>query len=93
MNDSGPAMGPTEDGTAVGCTGHRSALTERLSEPNAVLTRSDLAELGWPRRGVDAVVRGCGVVAVPGYSRPVVRVADYLAFVERNTYRGDRVRP
>jgi hypothetical protein len=71
----------------------RPPAAERLANPHAVLTRSDLAELGWERRAVDAIVRGCGVVAIPGYSRPVVRVAAYLEFVERNTYRGDRVRP
>jgi hypothetical protein len=29
----------------------------------------------------------------PGYSRPLIRVADFLDWRERNTYRGDRVRP
>jgi hypothetical protein len=32
-------------------------------------------------------------VALPGYSRPLVRVTDYLELVEKSTYRGDRVRP
>jgi hypothetical protein len=57
-----------------------------------VLTRSDLRELGWERRAVDSIVRACPAVAIPGYSRTVVRVADYLAFVEQHTYRRDRVR-
>ncbi len=66
---------------------------ERLSNPDAVLSRSDLRELGYKRRAVDAVFRGCPVVVLPGYSRPLVRVADYLAFLERNTYDGrSRVR-
>jgi hypothetical protein len=65
---------------------------ERLENPLAVLTRSDLAELGWSRRGVDAIMRGCPVIVVPGFSRPVVKVADYRAFLEEHTYRGDRVR-
>jgi hypothetical protein len=30
---------------------------------------------------------------LPGYSRPFVRVADYVELVERATYRDDRVRP
>jgi hypothetical protein len=58
-----------------------------------VLTRSDLRELGWERRAVDAIVRSCPAVAIPGYSRTVVRVADYLALVDRSTYAGERVRP
>jgi hypothetical protein len=30
---------------------------------------------------------------LPGYRRPLVRAADYLELVERNTYRGDSVQP
>jgi hypothetical protein len=32
------------------------------------------------------------VVAQPGYSRPLVRVADYVGLVEATTFRDDRVR-
>jgi hypothetical protein len=59
---------------------------DRLSNPDAILTRTDVAALGWNRRGVDAVFRGCPVVALPGYSRPVVRVRDYLAFLDEHTF-------
>lgn len=65
----------------------------RLSNPDALLTRSDLRELGLERRAVDAVFRELPCVAFPGYSRPLIRVGDYLELVERSTYRGDRVRP
>jgi len=74
-------------------------LRERLSQPEAFLSRSDLRELGHPRRAVDAVFRelgkpgGPGIVVFPGYSRPLIRVRDYLELVERSTFRGDRVRP
>jgi hypothetical protein len=71
----------------------REKLRARLENPDAVLTRTDLRELGWERRAVDAIVRACPAVSIPGYSRTVVRVADYLELVERSTYRGDRVRP
>jgi hypothetical protein len=57
------------------------------------MTRSDLAELGWPRRGIDAIYRRLPVVVVPGFARPMVRVADYLALLESFTYRDDQVRP
>jgi hypothetical protein len=50
---------------------------ERLGMPEALLSRTDLAELGLPRRGVDAVFRALPVVVLPGYSRPMVRVSDY----------------
>jgi hypothetical protein len=60
----------------------------RLANPDAVLSRSDLRELGYERRAVDAIFRGCAVVSLPGYSRPLIRVRDYLAFLESNTYDG-----
>jgi len=71
----------------------RPSPAERLSNPDAVLTRTDLRELGWERRAVDAIVRACPAVAIPGYSRTVVLVRDYLELVEASTFRGDRVRP
>lgn len=70
----------------------REALQERLALPDALLSRTDLRELGLERRAVDAVFRACPVVALPGYSRPLIRVADYRALVEASTYRNDRVR-
>ncbi len=65
---------------------------ELLRTPDALLTRSHLRELGLERRAVDAVFRACPIVVVPGYSRPMLRVADYLELLERSTYRDDRVR-
>ena len=65
---------------------------DRLGRPGAFLSRSDLRELGLDRRAVDAVFRACPVVVLPGYSRPLVRVEDYLALIEASTFRGDRVR-
>ena len=65
---------------------------ERLANPDALLSRTDLRELGLERRAVDAVFRVLPVVVLPGYSRPLIRVADYLAVLEASTYRGDRVR-
>jgi hypothetical protein len=67
--------------------------TDRLERDGAFLSRTDLAELGLPRRAVDAVFRGCAVIVLPGYARPLIRVEDYQAYLEQNTYRGDRVRP
>lgn len=66
---------------------------KRLLTPDAFLSRGDLAKLGLERRAVDAVFRACPVVVLPGYSRPLIRVADYRALVETCTYTGDRVRP
>jgi len=63
-------------------------LHERLAMPEAILTRSDLAELGYPRRAVDVIFKsvirdGAGVQILPGFSRPMIRVADFLAFRDR----------
>ena len=66
---------------------------ELLREPEALLSRSHLRELGLERRAVDAVFRALPVVSLPGYSRPLIRVADYLELVSRSTYDGrSRVR-
>jgi hypothetical protein len=70
-----------------------SVSADRLERDDAFLSRTDLAQLGLPRRAVDAIFRALPVVSLPGYSRPLVRVADYRAYIEENTYRGERVRP
>jgi hypothetical protein len=64
-----------------------------LSTPGALLTRSHLRQLGLERRAVDAVFRMLPVVALPGYSRPMIRAEQYRELVEQHTYRDDRVRP
>lgn len=74
-------------------TSHRPSATELLETPGALLTRTDLRELGFERRAIDAVFRTLAVVFLPGYSRPMIRVEEFLELVERCTYRDDRVRP
>jgi hypothetical protein len=66
---------------------------ELLEMPGAHLTRTHLRDLGWPRTGVDAIFKACPNVILPGYSRPLIRAADYLALVEASTYDDDRVYP
>jgi hypothetical protein len=82
-----------EEPSEAGTNDARPSAASRLSNPEAVLSRSDLRELGYERRAVDAVFRACPVIALPGYRRPLIRVSDYLRFLEQHTYRGDRVRP
>jgi hypothetical protein len=79
----------------VQCPVERShaAATALLDAPDALLTRTHLRELGLERRAVDAVFRALAVVALPGYSRPMIRVRDYLELIENYTFRDDRVRP
>lgn len=71
----------------------RASAADRLRNPEAFLSRGDLAELGLERRAVDAVFRSCPVVSIPGYSRPLILVRDYLEWREEHTYDGRRVRP
>src|SRR5215471_919684 len=72
--------------------GHQSA-QELLETPGALLTRTHLRELGLERPAVDAVFRALPVVALPGYSRPLIRADQYRELVDEFTYRDDRVRP
>jgi hypothetical protein len=71
----------------------RPSPAELLHREDALLSRSDLRELGLERRAVDAVFRAVPVVVLPGYSRPLIRVEDYRRLIDESTYRGDRVRP
>jgi hypothetical protein len=71
----------------------RRNAAELLETPGALLSRTHLRDLGLERRAVDAIFRALPVVALPGYSRPLVRAEDYRAFLAEHTYRDDRVRP
>lgn len=79
--------------TAVEAAAGHQAATVLLETPGALLTRTHLRELGLERRAVDAVFRALPVVALPGYSRPMIRVQDYLELLEHQTFCDDRVRP
>ena len=71
----------------------RRAAAELLETHGALLTRTHLRDLGLERRAVDAVFRALPVVALPGYSRPMVRAQEFRDLITRSTYNGDRVRP
>jgi hypothetical protein len=71
----------------------RPTASELLRREGALLTRGNLRELGLERRAIDAVFRACRVVALPGYSRAMIRVEDYLAFIDEHTFGDDGVRP
>ena len=71
----------------------RPSPVELLERPGALLTTTDLAALGLPRKAIEAVLRSVEPVYLPGYRRPLVRREDYLELVERSQHRGDQVRP
>ncbi|HEY1365550.1 MAG TPA: hypothetical protein VGF23_00470 [Gaiellaceae bacterium] len=88
------SLDPPESKAAPKAAGRRHPpATELLARPGALLNRSHLRELGLERRAVDAVFRALPVVAIPGYSRPLIRAQDYLGLLEHHTFNGDRVRP
>ena len=72
----------------------KPTLAERLEQPAALLSRSDLRQLGLERRSVDAIFRSLPVVAIPGVRRVYVRAGDLRAFLDEHTYDGrSKVRP
>ena len=66
--------------------------TTLLDTPGAVLSRTDLRDLGWTRTQIDAIFRALDPIFIPGSRRPVVRREDYLDLLDRSTFRDDRVR-
>lgn len=87
------AQGTSVEGPGEQATRHHQVATELIDVPGALLTRSHLRELGLERRAIDAVFRKLPVVALPGYSRPMIHVEEYLDLIDEHTYRDDRVRP
>lgn len=84
---------PVIDGGAATAIGRRPAAENLLETPGALLTRSDLRELGLERRAIDAVFRKLPIVALPGYSRPMIHAEEYVELIDAHTYRDDCVRP
>jgi hypothetical protein len=66
---------------------------ELFEQGTGPLNRSHLRELGLERGAVDAVFRNLDTVILPGYSRPMIRVEDYLELIRDCTYGEDRVHP
>lgn len=83
---------PSEQAKPAPASRSHPPARELLDTPGALLNRSHLRELGLERRAVDAVFRALPIVALPGYSRPLIRAEQYLELVEEHTYRDDRVR-
>ena len=71
----------------------RPSAVELLEQRTGLLTRSHLRDLGLPRAGIDAVFKRLDVVFFEGYSRPMVKVEDYLDLLAQSTYGRDQVRP
>ena len=90
---NGASRNGTENSSKPNRRTSRPSATDLVLTPGALLTRSHLRGLGLERRAIDAVFRALPVVALPGYSRPMIRAEQYLELVERHTYRDDRVTP
>jgi hypothetical protein len=82
-----------------GHTSQPAAATDTAPQPRSdgrTTARAEAARAcnAWDeRRAVDAIFRACPVEVWPGYSKPMIRVSDFVEWRERCTYRGDRVRP
>jgi hypothetical protein len=86
---------PLVDSSSSSCAATRSPSSKSSTSalPDGFLTRSDLREMGLPRSAVDAIFRALPVVLVPGYRRPMIRTADFLAFIAEHTFGNDEVHP
>jgi hypothetical protein len=64
-----------------------------LEQGTGLMTRTHLRDLGLPRAAIDAVFKQLEIVSYQGYSRPMIRVEDFLRLTADSTYGRDRVRP
>jgi len=71
----------------------RPLAVELRQNPDAVLLRTDLAQLGHGRAHIDQIFKLLPNVVIPGCKRPMIYARDYVALMADSTYRGDRVRP
>jgi hypothetical protein len=69
----------------------RPTESERLANPDALLSRADLSELGLDAAPSTPCPGAPGDRAA-GIQPAHVRVSDYLGLPERSTFAGDRVR-
>jgi len=84
-------LGTLREGS--GGVSERPSAVELLEQGTGLMTRSHLRDLGLPRAAIDAVFKRLDVVSFDGYSRPMVKVEDYVELLARSTYGRDRVRP
>ena len=70
----------------------RPSASELVEQGTGLMTRSRKCDLGLPRAAIDAVFKQLDVVYLTGYSRPMVKVEDYLELLAQSTYGRDRVR-
>ena len=99
VRPSGPAADFPSNGQGSGMGGNHgnagvvvmavASVSDKLRNPDALLLRTDLQQLGHPRRAVDAIFQSVAVIALPGYSRPMIRVSDYNAHINKHTYPAD----
>lgn len=71
----------------------RPSPDELVEAPEGMLFRTDLEKMGLPRRVVDLIFGRLPNVHWPGFSRPMIRAADYRAFRDEHTYGPDEVQP
>lgn len=93
QRQAGAASGPLTPSPRQARAARTLSAEALLHNPDALLTRTHLRLLGLERRAIDAVFRALPVVALPGYTRPMILARDYVDLIAENTFRDDRVRP
>jgi hypothetical protein len=78
--------------TAAIAMAPKPTAAELLKTPGAMLSSTHLKELGWSRNAIDAIWRSCPMVVLPGFKRPMLRIEDYLGYLEEHTYRNEQPR-
>jgi hypothetical protein len=71
----------------------RPSARELLEQGSGYLTRSHLRELGLPRAAIDALLKKLDNYFIEGYTRPMVKVEDFIVLMAASAYGRDRVRP
>jgi hypothetical protein len=66
--------------------------TTAQNTPDGFLDRTALRRRGLGRRAIDAIFRELHVVVLPGYSRPLIKEADFDRLINDSTYGPNRVR-
>jgi hypothetical protein len=92
-NNQPHAEGEQRPSDLVKVKQHRLRQRIAAHPDDGFLSRTDLRDLGLERRAVDSIFRACPIVSLPDYSRPLIRIRDYVSFIDANTFHGDRVRP
>jgi hypothetical protein len=79
-------------GRVVAAVSDRPTAADLLERPGSLLSTSHLRELRLSRRAIEAVLRNCPAVILPGYRRPIEAVLRNCPAVILPGYRRPLIR-